>query len=82
MAKRINLRQDEQTRARIQTTKICERVQQHAMGKLELTATQLKAAEILLRKTLPDLQAVTHSGDQHSPIKHVFSWALPGKPQG
>lgn len=75
MAARINLRQDEQTRSRIQTTKICQRVQDHALGQIEMTATQLKAAEILLRKTLPDVSSITHSGDQHSPIKHVFTWA-------
>ena len=35
----------------------------HAFGKLELSLTQLKATEILLRKTLPDLSAVEHSGE-------------------
>jgi hypothetical protein len=30
-------------------------LQAHAMGELELTATQIRVAEILLRKCLPDL---------------------------
>ena len=60
---RLNPRQDERCRSAIQTTKILQRVNKHAMGKIEMTATQIKAAEILLRKTMPDLKAIEHQGD-------------------
>jgi hypothetical protein len=40
-----------------------KRLKDHALGKLEMTATQIKAAEILLRKVIPDLRAVEHSGE-------------------
>jgi hypothetical protein len=46
----------EVTRERIRATLLVERLQAHAMGELELTATQIRAAEILLRKCVPDLQ--------------------------
>lgn len=42
---------------------LTKRLMLHAFGKLELSLTQLKATEILLRKTLPDLSAVEHSGE-------------------
>jgi hypothetical protein len=33
------------------------------MGDLDLTPAQLKSIEVLLRKSLPDLSAVEHTGD-------------------
>jgi hypothetical protein len=38
------------------------RLQDHILGKVELSPTQIRAAEILLRKTLPDQSAIQHSG--------------------
>jgi hypothetical protein len=35
----------------------------------EVSATQMKAIEILLRKRLPDLQAIEHSGTGGGPIQ-------------
>ena len=49
---------DTNTRAKIQTTQIAKRLTQHILGELEMTATQVTAALGLLRKTLPDLQAI------------------------
>jgi hypothetical protein len=43
------------------------RVQKHALGQLAMSATELKAAEILLRKAVPDLKGVEHSGT----VNHV-----------
>lgn len=39
------------------------RLKKHADGEIEMTSTQLKAAEIFLRKTLPDLSSVAGSVD-------------------
>jgi hypothetical protein len=59
MAARIRrIAVDENTRAKIQTGLLINRLTDHALGKLELTSTQIKAIEILIRKTLPDLSAV------------------------
>ncbi len=57
-----------EARTKIQTTQIVNRLQGHIHGKWEMSATQIQAAGILLKKALPDLAAVTHSGDADNPI--------------
>lgn len=42
-------------RQRIQTTKLTQRLEKHALGKVEMSATQVRAAEVLLARTLPTL---------------------------
>ena len=37
-------------------------------GNLELTQTQVNIGKALLDKTLPDLKAIEHSGDEESPL--------------
>lgn len=59
---RLNPSHDERTRAKIQTSQIINRLHDHFNGKIQLSATQVKTAEILLRKTLPDLAAIEHNG--------------------
>ena len=58
----------EATRERIDSTKIVERFGDHFAGDVELSASQIKVGEILLRKTLPDLSAtdLTSKGDSIS----------------
>lgn len=69
MAARTNLRQQDQTRAAIQTSQLVKRLQAFALGEIaEIETGRLKAIEILLRKTLPDLSAVTLSGDDENPL--------------
>lgn len=60
MAARLNLRQQEQTRAAIQTSQLINRLQRFALAEegVDIDASRLKAIEILLRKTLPDLSAI------------------------
>lgn len=48
---------------------LMSRIERHANGEVEMTGTQLKAAEIFLRKTLPDLNKTELSGDQDKPLK-------------
>lgn len=62
MAARLNPAHDERTRAKIQTSQLVNRLFSHANGDVEMTATQVRAAEVLLKKTLPDLQATTMTG--------------------
>jgi len=42
-------------RQRIQTTKLAKALQDHVFGKNKMTATQVRAAEVLLARTLPTL---------------------------
>jgi hypothetical protein len=37
---------------------IIKRLEKHANGEIEMTATQIRAAEIYLRKCVPDLSSV------------------------
>ena len=62
-------RQKESSKKAIQTTKIVQRLQKHGDGGLDLTASQIKAYDILLRKTLPDMrsdQVEINEGDNRS----------------
>lgn len=43
---------------------LVNRLTDHVVGKVEMSPTQVRAAEVLLRKTLPDLSAV-HSTDSN-----------------
>ena len=47
----------ENTRLRIKTSMLVKRLEDHVHGDVEISATQLRAIEILLKKTLPDLTA-------------------------
>ncbi len=75
MATRLNLRQQEQTRSAIQTSQLINRLQRFALaeGDVEIDANRLKAIQILLSKSLPDLQSVTLSGDKDNPVGVVFN---------
>lgn len=57
--------QREKWREKIQASQLLNRLRDHAMDgeKVKMTATQVKAAEILLRKVIPDLKAIEHSGE-------------------
>ncbi len=73
---RLNPKHDEKTRAKIQTSQIINRLEQLVKGEITMTSQQVRAAEILLRKTLPDLQTVEyHSPEEREPlqiiIKHI-----------
>lgn len=68
MAKRITLTQSEDTRKKIQTSQLINRLSKHAFGEVELLPTQIKAIEILLKKSLPDLSAIEITGDPNKPI--------------
>jgi len=61
-ARTVKIRHDEETRAKIQTSQLLNRLNDHVFSGTEVSQTQMKAIEILLRKTLPDLAATTISG--------------------
>jgi hypothetical protein len=44
-------------RTKIQASQIINRLKKHVDGEVELTSTQVRAAEILLNKSLPNLQS-------------------------
>ena len=58
-------------RERIKTGKAIDTLNQAVEGKIEVTTARMKAIEISLRKTLPDLSSVELSGGSE-PIR--FCW--------
>jgi hypothetical protein len=56
-------------RLKIQKSNIVRALIQHAEGKREMTATQVQAGLGLLKKCLPDLQAIELTGADGGPIE-------------
>lgn len=75
-ARTKKIRHDENTRLKIQAAQLINRLQGHANGTVELSPTQVRAIEVLLRKTLPDLSDVRMEVDAQ-PI--TFQLDLGGK---
>ncbi len=59
----INRRTQDKIRSSIDAEKLTKRLGGHALGRIKMTATQVRAAEILLRKVTPDLTAQTLATD-------------------
>jgi len=81
MAARIRKKHQEETRARIQTTQLINRLQNHALGTEvnDLKPSQLRAIEILLKKSLPDLQSTEITGDSDAPVNLKVITGIPKK---
>lgn len=64
MAARLRKTHQEDVRLKIQATQLINRLQNHALGKkvggksVDLSPTQLRAIEILLKKAIPDLSSI------------------------
>ena len=76
MAPRLNKAHQDDVRLKIKTSQLVNRLQDFALGgndpktgdAIEIDAARLKAIEILLRKSLPDLSSVTIGGDNENPL--------------
>lgn len=71
MAARLRKTHQEDVRLKIQVSQLLNVLQNHALGVMEeLPPTRLKAIEILLKKTLPDLSQVQaeHMGADGGPL--------------
>ena len=51
---------------------LVKRLEEHILGTVELSTSQVRSIEVLLRKTLPDLSAVHSSTDDGA--KTVDEW--------
>ena len=78
MAARLRAKHQDEVRAKIQATQLINVLQNHALGlnDKDLPASRLKAIEILLRKSVADLQSVQLTGDEEQPVqvKNIFGW--------
>lgn len=69
MAARLNPKHSDAVRQKIQASVIVDRMQRHIMGELEMTATQVNAANSLLDRSVPKLSQIQHIGDEDQPIQ-------------
>ena len=71
MATRLRKMHQDDVRAKIKVSQLLNRLEDHALGKIELSPTQVRAIEILIKKVLPDLQSVELSGDEDNPVEVI-----------
>ena len=78
MAARIRAKHTDEIRAKIQAVQLVKVLQNHALGlsDSEISASRLKAIEILLRKSVPDLSAVEMTGEDGGPVKHDMTLSV------
>ena len=63
MAARLRKTHQDDVRMKIQASQLVNRLTDHALGKVELSSTQVRSIEILLRKSIPDLSSVQLTGE-------------------
>lgn len=66
-------RMSEEHRDKIRNSNILNNLIEHVQGNREMTSTQVSAGLGLLKKCLPDLQAVTISGDDEADAINVVA---------
>lgn len=71
MAARLNKLHQDDVRAKIQASQLVNVLQNHALNGGELANSRIKAIEVLLRKSIPDLSAVTIAGDEEKPVHQI-----------
>lgn len=72
MAARLTNRQADNAKSAIQTGLLLKRLQEHALEDKEMTRSQIDAARILLKKTLPDLAVSQLVGEDGGPVQVAF----------
>ena len=71
MGRPIGKMHQDEVRKRIQVSQLINVLTDHALnGDSEISMSRMKAIEILLRKSLPDLSQVQIQGDPDNPINH------------
>lgn len=64
----------EEIRQKIKASLIINKLENHALGEEEMSATQISAAITLLKKCVPDLSSVELTGDEKNPVRLVGTW--------
>jgi len=73
-ARKNKIRLTDAWREKIRIGVIIDRMMSHVEGGNDMSATQLKAAEILLRKVAPDLARTEVTGEDGSDLKVSVTW--------
>lgn len=64
----MNKLHQEDVRSKIQASQLINKLTDHVLKGTELGASQIKAIEILLKKSLPDLSSVEMTGPEGGPV--------------
>jgi hypothetical protein len=72
--KLLNPARAEEIRQKIKATLIINKLENHALGQEEMSATQITAALGLLKKCVPDLAAIELSGNEDKPVRLLAEW--------
>ena len=71
MAARVQKELTDKWREKIRLSQIINRLDQCAVGEIEMTKNELKAADMLLKKLVPDLSRTELSGPDGGPVQTV-----------
>jgi len=69
---KVNL--TESWKEKIRVSMLLNRLQDHVLDGKDMSNSQIKAADILLRKSVPDLARTEHTGQDGGPIKVEAPW--------
>ena len=72
-ARTLRPKHSDEIRTKIQASQLINRLQGHVMGTVKMSPTQVKAAQILLSKSVPDLSRVEMSGPEGGGIPTVVT---------
>ena len=73
-ARKYKLHHKEKDKALIRASMLLNRLNDFVNGKCELSAAQVNAARVVINKAIPDLKAMTISGDSENPVRMQFEW--------
>lgn len=76
MATRLRKSHQDDVRKKIQASQLINRLTDHALGLVELSATQVRSIEILLRKSVPDLSQVELTGADGGPVQQDMKLSI------
>jgi hypothetical protein len=70
MAERLRKRHQDEIRTKIQASQLINVLQDHALGlSPDLPPSRIKAIELLLKKSVPDLSSTEITGDPDAPLE-------------
>ena len=67
-ARTLRPKHTDEIRNKIRASQLVNRLENHVFGEIEMNSTQVTAALGLLKKCVPDIQAIQHSGDENNPL--------------
>jgi len=73
MPARKNPAHSARAREKIKTSQLINRLQDDALGKIQITDGQRNSIRILLGKSMPDLKSIEHTGEVDGTIE--LTWA-------